>query len=83
MFFPKKDLSTVYADDRIKARKERLQFWYIISTFLLNFFQSNMILMLATNGSQYKLFHPPLALFSLDFLIICTSNFCFKVCELA
>ena len=58
MFFPKKDLSAVYADDRIKARKERLQFWYIISTFLLNFFQKYMILMLATNGSQYKLFHP-------------------------
>jgi len=53
MFFPKKDLSAVYADDRIKARKERLQFWYIIPTFLLNFFKKYMILMLATNGSQY------------------------------
>ena len=37
VFFPKKDLSAVYADDRVKARKERLQFSYISSMFLLNF----------------------------------------------
>jgi hypothetical protein len=26
MFFPKKDLTTIYTNDRIKARKKRLQF---------------------------------------------------------